>query len=120
MTFPKHVRITALLIYFIILNTLFCLPGSAFPHDNWMQQIGFDKWVHIGLIGLLSFLVSWVYSLASTRAFLILFIATGAYGWLIEAIQDQYITNRAFDWKDWFADMAGSVLGIVVWRYIKK
>jgi uncharacterized protein YfiM (DUF2279 family) len=45
---------------------------------------------------------------------------TAIYGLLIEIIQDQYITNRSFDWGDWFADMAGSITGILLWRYIKK
>jgi hypothetical protein len=45
---------------------------------------------------------------------------TAAYGLLIEIIQDQYIMNRSFDWGDWFADMAGSIMSMLLWWVYKK
>jgi len=43
-----------------------------------------------------------------------------AYGYLVEVIQREWIPNRSFDLYDVLADMAGSVLGLVVWLWVYK
>jgi VanZ family protein len=90
-----------------------------------LDDIWFDKWVHIGLFSLLCFIACWVWNGCTKRFFALLFCAAAAYGFLIEVIQDQYIPNRSMDLGDWIADMIGSAIGLLVWKwkrrgYIKK
>ncbi|HYH16267.1 MAG TPA: VanZ family protein, partial [Flavisolibacter sp.] len=100
----------------------FTLPGSAFPQSGWMGAIGFDKWVHIGLFSLFTFLICWAVQIMAKRALLITFISAVVYGILVEVVQDQLIVNRSFDLGDWGADIVGSFIGVWFWnlRYIKK
>ena len=101
---------------------LFTLPGSAFPQSGWMAAVGFDKWVHIGLFSLFTFLVCWAVQVKAKRGLLITFISAVVYGILVEVVQDQLIINRSFDLGDWGADIIGSFVGVWFWnlRYIKK
>ena len=43
--------------WFFLVLFLICLPGSDIPPvENWLSYIYFDKWVHIGLFAVLTFL----------------------------------------------------------------
>jgi VanZ family protein len=113
-------RIATALLYFAVISFLFCLPGSAFPKNNWLSKIHFDKWVHIGFFALL--LVLWLWALAPSRRGVVwLLLAAAFYGLCVEVVQDQFIPNRSLDMGDWAADVAGSFAGLLFWsRYIKK
>jgi len=107
--------------YLIIITLLFCLPGSAFPKDNWLTRIGFDKIVHICFFAALLFLWRNAFSEAHNNITILLLFSSFLYGLLIEIIQSKWVPNRSFDAYDIVADSAGAVIGIYVWwRYIKK
>ena len=57
--------------WFIVSLILLCLPGSAIPKYPWLSAIYADKWVHIFMFGMLSFLFC---SNIHLRAVLIKFI----------------------------------------------
>jgi VanZ family protein len=117
----RGVRLTIDISYLLIISVLFCLPGSAFPKTNWLSDIYFDKWVHIGFFALLIILWNWAANSTDRKWTLAILIAAIAYGLLVEFVQDNFIPNRGFDIGDWIADIAGSLLGWWVWsRYIKK
>src|SRR6188508_241274 len=105
----------AALIFFTI---LFCLPGSAFPKDDWLSKISFDKWVHIGIFSVLLFLWCRALIVKSRRTYIVLILIAVLYGFLIEVIQDRFVINRSYDMGDVAADFIGSILGVIVWyRY---
>ena len=127
------------IIYFIITVVLLTLPGAAFPSEDWMSDIQFDKIIHIGLFSLLTFLIC--YGLYRTqksgrmsrplpadqksvlkRSFLITAIAALVYGIIMEYVQRDFIPNRSFDSGDILADGIGAAAGGIVSRYwfIKK
>ena len=105
------------LIFFTI---LFCLPGSAFPKEDWVSKLYFDKWVHIGIFTVLLFL--WCRSLGVSRllAYILIVLLAITYGFLIEFIQDRFVDNRSWDLGDVAADFVGSIAGILVWKGYKK
>ncbi|WP_066406480.1 VanZ family protein [Flavisolibacter tropicus] len=115
-------RYTILTLYFITMCILFTLPGSAFPQSGWMGKVFFDKWVHIGLFSLFTFLICWAMQISLKRGMMTAFLAAVIYGILVEVVQDQFIPNRSFDLGDWAADIVGSFIGIWFWnlKYIKK
>ncbi len=106
--------------YLIFVSILFLLPGSAFPKNNWLKQIHFDKWVHVGIFFILGLLISWSFNIKKTSSFFITFIILAFYGIVVEVVQDQYVINRSFDVWDWVADMGGAIFSLVYWRWGKK
>jgi VanZ family protein len=114
----KFLLAVAVLVFF---SFLFCIPGSAIPKDDWLDKIWADKWVHIGIFTSLIFLWSNAFEINVTKGFFILVFVAVLYGFAVEIVQDQFITNRSFDLGDLLADFIGCLGG--VWlrtRYIKK
>ncbi|MGZ5220061.1 MAG: VanZ family protein [Chitinophagaceae bacterium] len=116
-------------IGWVILSTvLMTLPASAFPREKWYTQIPmFDKWVHLGLFGVMAVLLCWgVYKEKKSRKLKQDFIRMGVicliYGITMEFVQRFLIPNRSFDIGDIIADGAGAAGGVVysVKAYIKK
>jgi VanZ family protein len=113
-------RYFILIAYFLFVSLLFILPGSAFPKNNWLTQIHFDKWVHIGIFFILGILICWSFNVKRTSSFIITFFVLAVYGIVVEVVQDQYVVNRSFDVWDWVADMGGAILAFIYWRWGKK
>ncbi len=107
----------AALIFFTI---LFCLPGSAFPKDDLLSEMYFDKWVHIGIFTVLLFLWCRALNVNQVIFYIILVILAIMYGFLIELIQDKLVDNRSWDLGDVVADFIGSIVGVLVWYGYKK
>ncbi len=118
----KRRGLLILLLYFIFISILFFLPGSAFPKNNWLAKIGFDKWVHIGLFTCLTYLFCWAIEALNKKFFLFIFLSAVIYGISVEFLQDMFVVNRSFDLGDWAADIVGSFVGVWIWnlRYKKK
>ncbi len=110
--------------WFFIVLVLSCLPGKDIPNAGWLDKIYFDKWVHTGLFGGLTFLFCWPFynSDFSTRKkitwFVKIAIAASIWGLTIEFIQRFYIAGRSFDLLDWAADSLGAL--IALWFCTKK
>lgn len=116
------------ILWFILCTILFTLPGSSFPKEDWLDKIWFDKWVHIGLIGLL--VLSWCWGmqkkLTNKQKLAVIFrwilLLAIAYGVGMEFVQKHLVANRSFDGGDIIADSAGAIIGYLYSSrvYIKK
>lgn len=101
--------------WFLVCTILLCLPGSAFPKETWLNKIWFDKWVHIGIFSVMTFL--WSVALVKKngwplqRTCLLIALCAITYGVTIEFVQKYFIPNRSFDVFDIMADTIGSLLG---------
>jgi VanZ family protein len=116
--------------WFIVSFILLTLPGSDIPQEDWLDKIWFDKWVHIGMFGILT--VLWCRSLSLIRpnfdskklkqAFIIIGLIGLGYGVAMEFVQKYFIPNRSFDISDMAADGIGCLLGVIfsTRKYIKK
>jgi len=116
-------------VWLITCTILLTLPASAFPSDNWYTKIPmWDKWIHIGLFSILSFLFCWGILKIGVREYNLEknFIQTAIccllYGILMELVQRYFIPNRSFDSGDIIADGVGSAAGLIysLKRYVKK
>jgi VanZ family protein len=112
----KGVAIT----WLIIMCILFFLPGSALPKAEWLDKINFDKIVHIGLFAVLIFLWRSSFNWKLKNYNLLLLCSAFLYGLMVEFIQLYWIPNRSFDLYDVAADMAGSILGLLIWIKLYK
>ena len=116
--------------WFILSIILLTLPGTAFPEEDWLDKIWFDKWVHIGMFSIM--VVLWCMSLYVLKRgsdlqqlkqyFILITILCLAYGIGMEFIQKNFIPHRSFDFGDIVADAAGCSVGLIfsTKRYIKK
>jgi VanZ family protein len=105
--------------WFLLMNVLFVLPGSTLPKTGWFTDIQLDKWVHIGLFAVLVFLFCSAFNSVSKRIWIVL-VAAVAYGFIVEVVQKNWVSNRSFDLYDVLADTAGSIIGLVVWLRVNK
>ena len=119
---------TPAVLYLIVSIVLLTLPGSAFPSEDWLSKIYFDKWVHIGMFAILTFLFCWGYwrsgphKVRLLRAFILIAFCSLVYGIVMEYVQRDFVPNRSFDVGDIIADGVGCLLGTgFSWfRFIKK
>ena len=114
-------------LWLILVTVLLTLPGSAFPKENWLDQLWMDKWIHIFLFAVLVFLWTMAVGKKNPTAYRmrILLIVLGVsgltYGTGMEFIQQYFVENRSFDGGDILADGAGSLLGCIMgWYRYKK
>ncbi len=107
--------------WFFLVLYLICLPGNQFPKtDDWLKVIYFDKWVHFGLFGILTFLwikpfaISNIVYTQKLQACIKITMSIIVWGLTTEYIQKYFIPFRAFDLWDWAADSIGAALAFAV------
>lgn len=116
------------ILWLVISTILLTLPGSAFPKENWLGKIWFDKWVHIGMFAIMVWLCCWATHKKYTEvrkirtAFIWIGLASLFYGIGMEFVQKYCIANRSFDVGDIIADAIGCTIGVLfsIRRYIKN
>ena len=103
--------------WFFLVVYLTCLPGNKLPHITWIINIPeYDKLIHIGLFGGLTFLFCLPFYRSSFDAvqrlqyFTKIAVAVAIWGLAIEFIQKYWIPGRSFDLLDWAADSMGSLI----------
>lgn len=106
--------------WFLLMNILFFLPGSALPKEHWLANMHIDKWVHVGLFAMLIFLVCSAFNFLLSKRLWMVLVAAIVYGFLVEVVQKLWVPNRSFDMYDVLADTVGSVLGLFVWLRVHK
>ena len=116
---PKIVTFLPGGVWFIITFILLILPGSDIPKADFFDIVYFDKWVHIGMFGLLTIL--WCYpfllsGLGTKRLFLKIALGVILYGISMEFVQKYFASERSFDMYDILADSTGAILAFILMR----
>ena len=110
--------------WFFVVLVLTCLPGKDLPKMEWLEKINFDKWVHAGMFGGLTFLFcfpfykSYFSNTEKLHYFVKIAIASSIWGLAIEFIQKFYVIGRSFDLWDWAADSIGSLFAFLICKKI--
>ena len=111
--------------WFFLVLIVICLPGSKIPTiDTWLNDIYFDKWVHTGMFGVLTFLFIYpvtklsLSNLIKKNTSLKIAMAAIIWGLTTEFIQRFFIPGRSFDIFDWAADSFG-ILSAYIFCYKK-
>jgi VanZ family protein len=111
------------IIWFIIANFLFFMPGQDLPEVSFLDEIYFDKWVHIGLFAGLVFLTAYPYlktDQVTKKLLLKIIIGFVFYGIAIEFMQKYFASERSFDITDMIADASGCLFGYVAVNWLKR
>jgi VanZ family protein len=112
----KRAKLVAWLWTLLIFILCF-IPGKDLP-DVKVPLI--DKWAHIILFGVFSYLWHAVNPANSTRYRLILLIITIYMGWLVEYMQGHYVPGRSQDNMDTLADGIGGLVGVMAYSIYYK
>lgn len=121
---PPFKKFIPAVLWFAIVLFLMCLPGEDIPPTDWLHISFLDKWLHIGVFGLLcglfclAFYRSGVMGAERRGIFLKIAIATSVWGLTIEFIQKFFIPGRSFDLLDLAADTVGAILAFIISRYL--
>ncbi len=109
--------------WFIIIFVLVTFPGNDIPKISFLDEISFDKLVHIGMFGILTILFCWPFYKSQIaikkkiKYFIIIAILTSAWGYGTELIQKFWIEiGRSYDLYDWAADSIGAIAGYIFSR----
>ncbi len=101
--------------WFFLVLILICMPSDDLPKaDNWMNAIYLDKWIHLGLFTVLTFLFmfpvipSAVPKKRQKNLWILIAVAISLWGLTTEVIQQNFIKGRGFEWGDWLADTTGA------------
>jgi len=114
------------LIWFAIIIYLSFTPLPGWPKINTLEQLQFDKLVHIGMYAVFSFLLLRSFFIQQNRTApssivtvsAILFCV--AVGIAIEFLQPILTLFRKFEVLDMVADSIGAVAGFYVFKYFTK
>ena len=104
------------------------IPGSAIPEEEWLDKLWFDKWVHLGMFAIMTFLFcrgiskKEKFSKNLKHHFILIGVLCLMYGISMEFIQKYLVPYRSFDAGDIIADGAGAAAGLLYSfkRYIKN
>jgi len=108
--------------WFIVVCFLLFLPGHDLPNINWLDQINFDKVVHMSMFGLLVILFSWPFNKSGIpikkkkKYFIIIALLFCIWGYCSELIQKYWAIGRDYEVLDWVADSLGAIAGYVFSR----
>jgi hypothetical protein len=111
------------IIWFIIANILFLMPGDDVPTSSFLDEIYFDKWVHAGLFGGIVFLTAYPFikmGRLSKKLLIKISIAGICYGIFIEILQKYVAIERDFDYTDILADAVGCLLGYLASLWLQR
>lgn len=112
------------IVWFFTTLYLFTIPGKQLPSAEWFNIVYADKWVHMGLFGVLQLVCCWPYTksnltpIQQRNTFVVVALLAVFYGIAIEFAQKYYIPNRSFDGFDIVADSFGACTACVL--YIRQ
>ena len=96
------------------------LPGNNLPKNTFLENIYFDKIIHVFLYTVLFVLVFLGANKTIKYSFFVAFIYSFFYGVLVELIQHYLIEDRYGDINDVFANFVGVIFGIIFVKIKKK
>lgn len=110
-------------VWLIVTIVLLVMPNSDIPQSSFFDLVHFDKWVHIGMFGLLMLL--WCFPFFNSnfkwkRILLTIGLSVVGYGVIMEFIQRLFTTDRDFDYTDMLADGVGVFIAGVWLNYRYK
>lgn len=122
---PKVIYFLPAFIWLSFITVLLVLPGPDIPTGPLFNIPFFDKYVHISMFALLSFLTGMPFlktQMASIKLFFFISFAYLVYGILMEFVQKYWVVGRNFDVLDMVSDGIGSYAGyfVLVVMYKKK
>lgn len=111
-------------LYLLLVLYLSFAPPSDFNRLPSFHISNIDKFVHFAMYSLLAVILIFDYrnekSTTSKQLMFKIVIFCIILGGLIELIQEKWFYPRSAEWIDWFADILGTISGIIFMILLKK
>jgi VanZ family protein len=110
------------IVWAILIFVLCATPGQYLPSEEWLELIGFDKFVHASIFFILlslAFLKAFKHQ-QSSFVFVMSFIFAFFYGVILEFMQANYFSNRSADFYDIAANTAGCFIAVLIFKKTKS
>ena len=120
---PRFTLFIPAILWLLITTLLLVLPGPDIPSVSFLDIIYFDKWVHAGLFGGMTFLFAFPFiknGTATKRLLIYIAIVCAFYGIAMEYVQKYMAFERDFDYFDMVADGVGCIIGYFVSTFFKR
>ncbi len=108
------------ILWSVLIFILLVIPGQELPEGPRVPSL--DKVAHVFLFGVQVFLWCRYGSRAAGRntgwIFLLIFLLSCLYGVAMEFVQQYWVVSRSFEGEDIIADIAGSLGGWIIYRYL--
>ncbi len=110
------------IIWLLVVLILIMIPGKQLPESEFLFEIDFDKFVHVGIFGLLAVLFSWPFYKTTIPKnkkilyFIIIAVLTSAFGYSTELMQKYWAQGRSYSVMDWLADTGGALGAFIFCR----
>ena len=119
-SFKPWLRKSIGVIYLLTIAFLSLMPSNDLPHFTRIKEI--DKVIHLCMYLGLSFLASWNYDIIHKRMKYMIVLLAGVfmYGVIMEILQRTMHNGREFDFKDMIANLTGTIIGLLVYRYFDR
>lgn len=113
-------RITLSIIYLVLIVLLSLLPTSDLPDIPFLS--GEDKWIHFCMYLGLGFVASWSLDRKGKPMLPLYVLLAGLFMWgvLMEVLQRLMSNGRGMDILDMFANLAGAVAGLILYKYMSR
>src|SRR3990172_1796044 len=110
------------LLWAMLIFVLCMIPGSDLPKISWLENFGFDKFVHAGLFFVLASLLARGFSKhkKARSPKIITLIICVVYGGLLELLQGALFVERTADIYDFIANSLGSALGLLLFNTVNE
>ncbi len=111
---PRFTLFIPAILWLLITTFLLVLPGPDVPSISFLDIIYFDKWVHAGLFGGMTFLFGFPFikiGTATKKMLIYIAILSAFYGIAMEYVQKYMAFERDFDYFDMVADSVGCIIG---------
>lgn len=110
--------------WFFISSILLLIPGPDLPKTiDWLDKIFFDKWVHLFLFGILTYLWMLPYckknkNTGPKKRFAgLVALAICSWALAIEFLQKYFVKGRSYELTDWLAGCTGALIALLyIWR----
>jgi VanZ family protein len=116
--FIKYSKLLAL-IWTVFVLLLCAFPGQYIPSISWLEILSFDKWVHLTIFFILTFLwfnyFFYTGNLSLKYKIIILFLCI-VYGGALEFAQSWLFSHRSTDYLDFIANSIGCVLAFFTFK----
>jgi len=115
------------IIWLLLSTVLLCIPGNDLPRSSIFEIPYFDKYVHVGIFGILTGSFGFPFTRAKLKQFevkewiIAVALYALAFGIAMEFVQKYLVPNRSFDVVDILFDALGASMGaMITWQWYKK
>lgn len=117
----RKIKLALGILWSLAILIMCVMPAGNLPETN-ITIPYFDKIVHLGIFGILSFiLVSILKEIFNyKKSIVITIIICSIYGYVIELLQKYVSSGRSYEILDVLFDIIGCIFGILFYKLTKK